>query len=494
MYFLQLLLQFYSRKIFLDYLGTEILGLNTTASNLLQFLNLAELGVGSAIAFTLYKPIFDKDENSLNEILTLQGWYYKKVAYFLIIGSGILMFFFPMIFKKITLPLTYAYASFSVLLFSSLLGYFTNYRQVLLSADQKDYKIQYSYRLINLIKIVIQIIAVANLSHPYFWWLLLEVIFSIVSAFSLNIVLHKTYPFLRKSPLPSKILRQKYPDLLTKVKQLFLHKIGTFALSQTSPLIIYAFTTLTTVALYGNYLIITNGCALLISSLFNSVGGGVGNLIASGDKNRIWSVFKELFGLRYVLIISLCFVVYEITPLFINFWVGEQYLLSQMTLLIMLGNFYIMCSRLTVDNFINGFGLFGDIWSPVCEAILNIGCSLLLGSYFGLNGVISGVFISLFFTMIVWKPYYLFTRKMKGFYKMYLTLYVKNIVVSALSLFLIKLFLTYIYIPIIHNLFETIIYAILLMISVTSILIITSVVFKCGIELFLQRIKLIIQR
>ena len=65
-YFLNLILQFLSRKIFLDHLGTEVLGLNTTASNLLQFLNLAELGIGTAIACTLYKPLFDKDTQSLN--------------------------------------------------------------------------------------------------------------------------------------------------------------------------------------------------------------------------------------------------------------------------------------------------------------------------------------------------------------------------------------------------------------------------------------------
>lgn len=140
-YFVNLILQFFSRKIFLEYLGTEILGLNTTAANLLQFINLAELGVGAAIACTLYKPLFDGDKEAISEIITLQGKLYRKIAYFMIGGATTLSCFFPWIFEKMELPLWYAYASFGVLLFSSLLSYFCNYKQVLLSADQKDYKI-----------------------------------------------------------------------------------------------------------------------------------------------------------------------------------------------------------------------------------------------------------------------------------------------------------------------------------------------------------------
>ena len=85
--FVSLLVGFFSRKIFLDYLGTEILGLNSTASSLLGFLNIAELGIGTAISVTLYKPIFQKDRETIKEVVALQGWLYKRVAGFIIAGS-----------------------------------------------------------------------------------------------------------------------------------------------------------------------------------------------------------------------------------------------------------------------------------------------------------------------------------------------------------------------------------------------------------------------
>lgn len=145
-YFLQLILGFFSRKAFFDYLGSEVLGLNTTVSNLLNFLNLAELGVGMAVGYFLYQPLFDQDHDKINKIVSLQGWIYRKIAYFIIIASLILMGFFPLIFAKSPLPLWYAYSTFGVLLFSALIGYFVNYRQILLNADQKIIKYKKQYK------------------------------------------------------------------------------------------------------------------------------------------------------------------------------------------------------------------------------------------------------------------------------------------------------------------------------------------------------------
>ena len=315
-YFINLVLQFFSRKVFLDYLGAEILGLNTTATNLLQFLNLAELGIGSAIACTLYKPLLEKDTVAINEIVSLQGWLYRRIAWIVIVGSLVLVAFFPWIFAKMPLPLWYAYASFGVLLVSALLSYFVNYKQIVLSADQQEYKIQYSYKASMLAKLLCQILAIRFLDDGYVWWLVLEMVFAVVASMALNRVIARTYPYLKTNLLIGRELTRKYPDVLTKVKQLFFHKIGGFALSQTSPIIIYVYTTLTVVALYGNYMLIVMGVQTLMTAMFNSMNAGIGNLVAEGDKRKIMSVFAELFSIRFLFSCIMCFGVLMITPAF----------------------------------------------------------------------------------------------------------------------------------------------------------------------------------
>lgn len=412
-YVVNLVLQFFSRKIFLDYLGTEILGLNTTAMNLLQFLNLAELGISTAVGFTLYKPIYDDDRQTINEVVTLQGHLYRRIAWMIIGGAAILMCFFPWIFAKMELPLWYAYASFGVLLFSALLGYFFNYRQIVLSASQQDYKILYSYKSIMIVKVIFQMLAVWKLPDGYVWWLILEALFAAIASWTLHKMTFACFPYLETVKDSFSTLRARYPEFTTKIKQLFFHKIGSFALSQSSPLIIYAYASLNTVTLYGNYVMITSGIFGLIAAIFNSMNAGVGNLVAEGNRKNILDVFDELFSIRFLIIATLCFCVYTLTPAFITLWIGKQYILPDSTLLLVVCLLFISIVRITVDNFINAYGIFQDIWAPIVEASLNIGLSVLLGYFFNLNGVILGVIISQVIIILIWKPYFLFTRGLK---------------------------------------------------------------------------------
>ena len=429
-YFINLLLQFFSRKVFLDYLGAEILGLNTTATNLLQFLNLAELGIGPAIACTLYKPLLERDTTTINEIVSLQGWLYRRIAWIVIAGSLMLTAFFPLIFAKMPLPLWYAYASFGVLLVSALLSYFVNYKQIVLSADQKEYKIRYSYKAAMLVKILCQLLAIEYLSDGYIWWLILEVVFAIIASVVLEHTIKRSYPWIITDLRKGKALSRKYPNILKKVKQLFFHKIGSFALTQISPIIIYAYTTFTIVALYGNYMLVILGIQTLMAAIFNSMNAGIGNLVAEGNHERIFSVFEELFSVRFLFTSVMCFGVFILTPSFITLWIGKEYVMDSITLLLMTAILFINLSRTTVDTYINAYGLFSDIWAPAVETAINIGMSVLLGYFFGLQGVLLGVLISLLLIIFCWKPYFLFRKGLRLPLRIYVVLYIKHLAVA----------------------------------------------------------------
>lgn len=435
-YFMRLILSFYSRKIFLEYLGTEVLGLNTTAMNLLEFLNLAELGIGPAISFTLYKPLRIRDNNTINEIISLQKHLFWRIGSIIIGGAVILMMFFPLIFKKMHLPLWYAYASFSVLLFSAVIGYFINYKQILLTASQQNYKITYSYNAIGLIKTCVQIVAVYNLPNPYVWWLVFEVLFSILAAAALNYVIRNNFPFIKLVSNSFNELKQKYEIIITKTKQLVFHKLGGYILNQTSPLIIYSFLSLTTVALYGNYLVIINGITALFNSVFSGITASIGDLVSEGNKEKMLQVFNELFSIRFYVIIILCFGIIIYSSSFINLWIGEKYRMPGVIVWLMTGNMFIILSRSTVEAYLFALGQFQDIYSPIIEGVLNLGLSILLGYLYGLTGILLGVLISLFLVVFIWKPIFLFHWGFKISFWQYIKLYLKHIAALGLTIFI----------------------------------------------------------
>ena len=457
--FISLLIGFFSRKIFLDYLGTEVMGLNSTAASLLGFLNIAELGIGAAISVTLYKPIFQEDRQTIKEIVALQGWLYRKIAWFIIIGSAVLMCFFPSIFSKMELPMWYAYATYAVLMFSSLLGYFVNYKQILLSADQKEYKIQFSFRLISIFKMVAQALAVKFLANPYIWWLSLEVVFAITASYFLNRVIYKDSPYLKGKVPKAGELRHKFPDVVTKVKQMFFHKIGGFVLGQTTPIIIYAYASLTLVALYGNYMIITNNLNYLMGAMLAGLGGSVGNMIAEGNKTLILKVFKELFSSRFlaVMVCSIC--IWFLADPFICVWLGADYLLDRTTLLLIIMIFFLGAMRVVVDTFLNSYGMFWDIWAPIVESLLNLGFSIALGHYYGLHGILCGVIISQLLIIYTWRPYFLFAKGMKESLWIYIVLFIKHLLAGAVCFFAVRAIIVHIPVDPAAGIWQFLVYA-----------------------------------
>jgi O-antigen/teichoic acid export membrane protein len=423
-YFINLILQFFSRKIFLDYLGSEVLGLNTTAYNLLSFLNIAELGIGAAVAYNLYKPIYEDDRQAINDIVSIQGWLYRRIAYVVIIGACVLMCFFPMIFEKAEVPLWYTYGSFIVLLVSALLGYFVNYRQILLSADQKEYKITYCVQGTKILKVLFQMLAIWLLSHGYVWWMGLEVIFAIITSVVLDHVIKKEYPWLHPTVNKGWTLQVKYPGIITKTKQIFFHKISIFVLTQTSPLIIYAYSSLTLVAIYGNYMLIVYGVTTLMTAFVNSINAGIGSLVAEGNNVKIKAAFWEITILRIWLASIICFGMYMLGHPFIALWMGPEYVMPQSAFIILIINNFICLTR-TNEAFLAAYGLFQDVWAPVIEAILNLGCSILFGYYWGLPGILLGGLISLIIIVFSWKPYFLYRDGFKEPITEYILRYLK---------------------------------------------------------------------
>lgn len=489
-YVVNLGLQFFYRKIFLDYLGAEVLGLNTTAMNLLQFLNLAELGVGAAVSYSLYRPLAINDHQHINEIVSIQGYLYSKIGLFVLVAGVVLMLFFPFFFSDIKVPLWYAYATFGVLFISALIGYFLNYQQILLISDQKEYKLNYVIQGGKVLKVVLQIFSILLLSNGYIWWLFWELIAIFATVGGIKYIVKLEYPWLKTNINAGKELIIKHPEITHKTKQLIAHKFAGFALNESSQLIIFAFTSLSFIAVYGNYLLVIAGITALLGAVFNSTNAGVGNLVSEGDKDKILSVFEELFTVRFFLAIVACYCIYKLTPAFITLWVGKKYLLANSNLFLLVLIMFINITRLTVDSFLNAYGLFKDIAAPIIELIINIGLSLLLGYFYGFNGVLIGVIVSLVLIVLSWKPYFLFKSGFQINLKYYVVMYSKLLLISFLVVLITEYLMSFSKMDPNTSVFQFILYSSIIVVVFSSILLSVFLLFTKGMRQFFLRFKI----
>lgn len=411
-YMLTLALSFFSRKIFLDCLGADFVGLTGTMQNLLGFLNLAELGVGAAIGYVLYKPLFEADQKQINEIISVFGFLYRWIGLIILALGCLLACFLPLIFPHTGFQWGVIYAAYFAFLISSLIGYFINYKQTLLGADQKNYVVTAYFQSTNIIKILIQMIC-AEYTGNYYLWIAIELIFGIIYSFILNWRIRITYPWLASNLKNGRQLCKKYGIIITKSKQLFVHKLAGVARFQLLPFLIYIFASLEVVAQYGNYSLIVDKVAVLIENILGSTQAGVGNLIAEGSLEKIMDVYWELNTLRYIIAGVSVFSIYNLIDPFIILWIGETYVLDRTILILILINVFFVITRGTNDQFLFGYGLFQDTWAPVVSLILTVTLGLVLGYMHGLIGVLLGNVIGLAIMLCFWKPYFLYTRGFK---------------------------------------------------------------------------------
>ncbi len=431
-YFLTLFLAFYSRKIFLNCLGAEFIGLTGTLGNILGYLNLAEFGITACIGFFLFKPLQANNRQEICEILSVLGFLYNRIGYAILAGGVIISLFFPFIFSKSELSLGIIYFAYYSFLGSSLIGYFINYRQILLTADQKNYLVAIYFKSASLFKTILQIFLAYNYQNLYVW-VGVEFLFGIIGCIILNWKINKEYPWLQVEKKNGRQLLKKYPDIIAKTKQVFIHKIKDFVLVKSDELFIFLFVSLKMVAYYGNYMIIISKLISLFSAITGSVGASIGNLVAEGDKPKMLKVFWEFTTIQHTIAAILAFSLYNFIEPFIAHWLGPEYIMDHRILILLIIYIYITNSRNSVDSFNYAHGLYADVWSAWAELIINISITIVGGLKWGIIGILLGKIASLLAIVVLWKPYYLFSSGFKESVFIYWKGVCRNYAISAVS-------------------------------------------------------------
>lgn len=423
MQIINVILGFIGRTIFIKLLNTDYLGINSLYSNILTVLSFAELGIGNAIIFSLYKPIADKDKNKIQALMKFYQMAYSFIGIVIFIIGLALIPFMNIIVRdtpdiKENLILIYI-----LFLVNTSVSYFFSYKKTLIIANQKVYIVNLYNRLFQIIQVVLQSIFLL-LTHEYIVYLIIY----LISTISLNICLaakaDKMYPLLKEKNV-NKLSKEEKKPIFENVKALFVYKFGSVILDGTDSIIISSLINVTTVGLASNYTMLINNAANIIGQGFNSLTASVGNLSAKGNKEQIRNVIHELL-LACVWLYGIVVVGFvTLSNDFIELWIGKEYMLSSVVVYAIVFSIYINGVQYAAYIFRTTQGLFVQSkWVPLIAAMLNLILSVWWGKSIGLAGIFVATGVSRFLTTTIVDPWLVyknnFSEKPYEYYTRYL--------------------------------------------------------------------------
>jgi len=429
-YTFTLILAFFSRKIFLDCLGAEFIGLTGMLMNIMSYLSVAELGIGTSIVYFLYKPLQEDDHKKINEVMSMLAFLYRCIGCVILAIGIIVSLFFPWWFDNLSTGLPLVYFAFYSFLLSSAAGYIFNYKQLLVSANQKQYLVSSYFQSISILQSVTQIL-LAWYYRNLWLWVVVGLVFTIIGIIVFNIRIRQIYPWLNINLAEGRRNLKKYPEVLKKSRQVFMQKFKDLMLFRSDEILVGAFVSVTHVALYGNYTVVTSKLNFLVNIFGEGLNAGVGNLIAEGNEHNIMKVFWEMTAARYLILGIVIFPLLMFLQAFVGCWFGTQYQLDELIVNLLILNIFLLLHNGTVLIFIGANGMYSDIWAVWTEFFLNITITLILAPYYGIVGILLGKIVSIAFSGVIWKPYFLFTS---GFHKS-VTVFWKGMIPYYISFF-----------------------------------------------------------
>lgn len=411
-----LFLSLVGRNIFLNILPIEYLGINSVFADVLVMLSLADMGLATAMAYSFYKPLAEKDEEKLVALMTFYRKIYHAIAAIVtVVGLMIVPFLEDIIHVEQEIEHLELY--YLISLFNTVVSYLFAYKQSIITADQKYYVILKYAMWIAFAKIIFQTIML-YISHSYTLYLCVGIITTVTYNLLVNHQANKYYPFINKrGNLPEK----EKKDIFANLKSVFLYKISDVLMCGTDNALISILVNTVAVGLYTNYLTIINRIVQFAGIFFNSITASVGNLIAKDCKERAYEIFKQMLLCSIWLAGFIVIAVYILIEDFIGIWLGKEYIDSGILLLMILCNIFYDIIKQPLLSFREATGMYKKVrYIMLICAIINIVLSIAFGMLWGTVGIVGASFIAKMVTIfwyeakILYRDY--FEKPIRGYF------------------------------------------------------------------------------
>lgn len=397
-----LILSFGSRTIFIHYLGKEMLGVNSLYTEVLSMLSLAELGFGTAFTFSMYKPIADRDDERIRQLLGLFKFVYHIIAVVVLALGLILTPFLQYIVKGAdSLNIQQLRLYFVLFLLNTVINYLVQYKTTFVNACMQSYVVSNIEMATNTAVLVSQCIIIIVFKN-YFLYLLINTVMLIFSRFAIALYLNVKYPILNQKPkknLPKSERKKIYKD----VKGLALQNFAGVAIHSTDNLIISMVSGLGVigVGLVSNYNTLITSVTGFITIVLGTLTPGFGNLVASSSQQRYKECFDEVNFYDFWIYGFCSIAFFVLIPPFIVLWIGEEYLIDTIPFLLIVMNVYLLGQSVIYNNARIAKGNYNlDKWISVAQALINLVVSIVAAKILGLTGVYIGTIASRLFYVV----------------------------------------------------------------------------------------------
>lgn len=432
---LSVALSFIGRLFFIQYLSADYLGLNGLFTDVLGILNLAELGIGTAMIFSLYEPAAKDDKPKLAQLMNLYKWLYRAVAAVVLLVGTALMPFLNILIKDSS-GIEHLKLIYMLYVLNSASSYLLSYKNSIYIAYQKAYIQMAWVQIFDCVRQLMQIIIIM-ITRNYILYIAVKFILQFIPNIIVSRKVDREFPYLKASKeLPSK---KECKHILRNIGAMSIHKFATVIVRNTDSLIMSTYIGLTTLGIYSNYKLILTSIDAFVGKICSSLEGSIGNLSAIGSSEHVYNVYRELDFMFFLMFGYLTGGLIALFDSFISLFFGPQYCMSMATVLIVIADFYITGLRKINLLFRESMGLFWkDRYKPIVEAPLNLVISLLLVKPFGVAGVLGGTVISSLLTCVWVEPYVLmrygfvedWRRKLARYFADYL---LRFVLVAAIS-------------------------------------------------------------
>ena len=438
--FLNIILNFVTRTIFIKTLGEQFLGLNGLFTNILSILSLAELGIGTAMLYSMYKPIAENDENKLAALIGYYKILYRRIALIVLIVGLCIVPLLPYI-VNLQEDVGNIQLYYLLYLLNSVASYLLLYRSSIIIASQKEYLIKKYDIFFLIIRAILQIVVLVCFNN-YFLYLLIQVCTTLGINICKSRKATKMYSFI-KNKIELSIEDKK--KIWENIKSLLFYQIGNVFLNNTTNIVISILFGTIIVGYYSNYSMIITALSGFTSLMFTSLQSSIGNFNVTSNNDGKFLVYKSLNLLAFAIYGFCSISLFVLIQDFIKLWIGEKFLLENNIVLMIILNYYIAgilypnwCYRYTTELFNKAK------YTILICAFLNIVLSVILGMKIGLIGVFIATGISRLLTTFWYEPYilykYFFKQKVyKYFVKQ--VLYIVTIIITILLLQLIYKFI-----------------------------------------------------